>query len=91
MPGEIGVETQIKFDKHPNLFKKLEWWEERKESDMPEYLYSEVRKEYFRIERYDLKHAVAHPDYGDKKYNGFLNLPHTKPATESEYLTLNKK
>jgi hypothetical protein len=26
------------FDKYPHLFKKLEWWQERKESDMPEYV-----------------------------------------------------
>jgi hypothetical protein len=24
--------------KYPHLFKKLEWWEEREEKDMPEYL-----------------------------------------------------
>lgn len=38
--GEIGVQTQIKYDKYPHLFKKLEWWEDREESEMPEYLKS---------------------------------------------------
>jgi len=26
------------YDKYPHLFRKLEWWEERKPEDMPEYL-----------------------------------------------------
>jgi hypothetical protein len=26
------------FDNYPHLFKKLEWWEERKPEEMPEYL-----------------------------------------------------
>jgi|ERR1044072_619177 hypothetical protein len=25
------------FDKYPHLFKKLEWWEDRSDEDMPEY------------------------------------------------------
>lgn len=25
-------------EKYPKVFKKLEWWEERKETDMPEYV-----------------------------------------------------
>lgn len=26
------------FDKYPAIFKKLEWWEERADEDMPEYV-----------------------------------------------------
>jgi hypothetical protein len=33
-----GFYQQIFFEKYPHLFKKLEWWEEREESDMPEYV-----------------------------------------------------
>lgn len=29
------------FTEHPHLFKKLEWWEERKLDEMPEYLQSQ--------------------------------------------------
>jgi len=46
-PVEVGelecsdTEEQGKFlDQFPHLFKKLEWWEERKECDMPEYVKS---------------------------------------------------
>ena len=31
-----GYETF--YNKYPHLFKKLEWWEDRKESEMPQYV-----------------------------------------------------
>lgn len=30
----------IHYGSYPHIFKKLEWWEERKESDMPQYVKS---------------------------------------------------
>ena len=30
--------STIKCDQFPHLFKRLEWWEERKPDDMPEYV-----------------------------------------------------
>jgi hypothetical protein len=36
--SQMGMETQIPYHKYPHLFKKLEWWEERDEKDMPEYV-----------------------------------------------------
>lgn len=57
-------------NKYPHLFKKLEWWQDREESDMPEYIVNqtgEVRK------------------MGDflKQYNGFLG--EFNPSTKEEY------
>lgn len=33
-----GIVSTIHLPAYPNIFKKLEWWEEREEKDMPEYV-----------------------------------------------------
>lgn len=68
-------------DKYPHLFKKLEWWEERPESEMPEYLKGRkggVSKVLF----YHMGSASATLDY-----QGTMPMPLEllQPATEAEY------
>ena len=34
----IDYEYESFFEEYPHIFKKLEWWEERKQNDFPEYV-----------------------------------------------------
>jgi hypothetical protein len=51
--GEIFTEGKLEaaffnnLSKYPHLFRKLEWWEERDEKDMPEYLRTTEHGEKF--------------------------------------------
>ena len=57
-----------KAELYPNIFKKLNWWEHRKEEDMPKRLISkafaneetkEVSDEIFEIESWDMKNFIG--------------------------------
>lgn len=65
-------------EKYPHLFKKLEWWEERKIEDMPEYLNCPSRKMFFRVERWHKSYFIID---GKQKmqYRNYI------PATAAEY------
>ena len=75
---------------YPHLFKKLEWWEERKPEDMPQYLKDTVKG--LGIIRAD-KIEVGKPNYpaftylisSDLKMGGTKYLRNYIPATEEEY------
>lgn len=84
------------FDKYPHLFKKLQWWEDRKSEEMPEYVIRskmDKSKEVLRVlhpscnsrifghEDNTIEHRFIYPEA-----RGFT------PATEAEYLNhINKK
>lgn len=36
--NDKGESVWLSPEKYPHLFKKLEWWEDRKESELPEYV-----------------------------------------------------
>lgn len=71
--------------KYPHLFRKLEWWEERKVEDMPEY----VKHEDGRI----LKPKHFMNTWGKPVPKGctesgeFFSYQNLTPSTETEYLT----
>lgn len=79
--------NENEIDLYPAIFKKLEWWEERKESDMPQYV---KKGERF----YDLSNA------NEKYPDSFMfDYPMTEhwvayydclPATKEEYENQNK-
>lgn len=77
------------FKPYPHLFRELKWWEERTESEMPEYVklpdwHDETIFCYFKIGdeyKYDKElDRVVHKSGGGTLIHYFL------PATESEYL-----
>lgn len=88
---EVGFIDKIKFyecEKHPHLFKELEWYEERKVEDMPNYLkhtLSDGETTYHKIIKWDGLMAYEDEKQGcnlllwSKNYN-------YKPATEEEFL-----
>lgn len=84
-------------DDYPHLFKKLEWWQERKESDLR-------KVEYVKVINYESGYwnkgsiisVVKFCAEKDKPlgyyvtHNSYIPIYNLEPATESEYLTLNK-
>lgn len=74
------------FSGFPHLFKKLEWWEERKKSDMPEYAYDNA---------YDNKigKVIRVLDRGVciTQKDNLVNWVDCYPATKEEYQNQNKQ
>lgn len=86
----------------PNLFKKLEWWEERKESDMPSYLkkigyvdsfnnpvkdiYIKIRTHFTTNESDSRYKTILSFTSNDLKYGADSTYSGWEPATEEEYL-----
>jgi hypothetical protein len=64
------------FSDYPHLFRKLEWWEDRKVEDMPKYFRN--KNGVFEIKR-PIQEYATHNAKGD-----------VLPATESEYLEYQK-
>jgi hypothetical protein len=72
--------------KYPHLFCKLEWWEERKESEMPEYVKDLYDQEPFKIVS---KHPISKDEYlitNRPKPAHYAHIKHFLPATEEEYI-----
>lgn len=85
--GEIYTDcsayTTELFEKYPHLFKKLEWWEEREESEMPEYV-KEIGGESHVVKV--ANHYVVGMFEGDLD-GQYWEAPYNEyvPATEAEY------
>lgn len=45
--GGSAFYNMVMFEKHPNIFRKLEWWEKRDIKDMPEYV--KTNKEWSKL------------------------------------------
>lgn len=76
----VGPSGKIIFypEKYPHLFKKLEWWEERKPEDMPEYLNCPSRKMFFKVDKWHKSYFIID---GRQK----MQYRHYIPATAAEY------
>jgi len=80
---------------YPNLFRKLNWWENRKEEDMPEYLKIDYNSngsfKYYKIEKWLHDNKVG--KINDLQVCSLNIWPPEKtfqPCSEEEYL-LNQK
>lgn len=96
--GEIlhGIAKEIgpivfRLDAFPHLFRKLEWWEERKPEDMPEYVNDEDENKIFKVSfimqeyRGRQQMVIIFPDERPYHVNDNV-MPLYEPATEAEYL-----
>lgn len=90
-----GGYWNIEIYKYPHLFKKLEWWEEREESDMPEYVKVIAEVPYWRI-RKDTIHPLRRiynykgnwvVDLKNKENTSFkwIKISFVQPATKEEF------
>ncbi len=59
------------FEEYPHIFKKLEWWEERDEKDIPDYVKSATGHFYYCGNKKDWKEIISSSFY--------------QPVTEKEY------
>jgi len=87
--GEIVENDFDSFDlkDFPNIFQKMEWWEERNLEDLPKYLKDDFY--IIKVEKYYEKFGKLKFDYfeyeGQTLYNDRVdNL--FSPSTEEEYL-----
>lgn len=77
-------------EKYPALFKKLEWWEERKPEDLPEYVkenkdggyFAKVKKHFSDSKGEPNKYGCQLELYTDWNFFSYSNW---LPTTESEY------
>ena len=52
------VKVMVNPDSYPAIFKKLQWWEERKEEDLPKYLYHTQDNKIIKIIRIEVSGIV---------------------------------
>lgn len=85
--GEAKSINENEINKYPHLFHKLEWWEERQEDEMPEYIRYEDEKIY-KVLHWEGATAIIKlrpPDYKLKATMGFGEyLPSTKEEFEKQ-------
>ena len=80
---------------YPHLFKKLEWWEERKVEEMPEYVKLIIgNKTAFvhKVEKWDGCNAYGIPMYYFKNQVGYVSprsVTDLLPASYDEYKMCN--
>lgn len=90
LPNKYGG-YQSFYNKYPHLFKKLQWWEERKEDEMPEYVkykfMEDSKWKYFKVMKHFTNSAMEPNKYGflvnRDDYNSYSK---SLPITQSEYL-----
>lgn len=80
--GEVGAEM-FRLDAFPHLFRKLNWWEERKVEDMPEYVKWDVDiyptwKKIMKVDKWNSNGSFDHENVTISVINCF-------PATEQQY------
>lgn len=83
---------------YPAIFKKLEWWEEREEKDMPEYVKFKHKTQFF--DQNEVVHVKKWKMFPDRVIGMMGDIPAMNyecrlvlPATEEEYInqsTINK-
>lgn len=90
--GAIGEETQLPYYKYPHLYKALEWWEEREEKDMPEYVVADSfvhnKTGVFKIKEWKVRKGRI--DCGICDDGSIMLIPSFSkttflPATQQEY------
>jgi hypothetical protein len=69
------------FDRFPNIFKKLEWWESREENEIPNYLKSHTG--FCKVISQDVERGFVLIE--GMNCNKWLPLTMFQPATKEEY------
>lgn len=76
------------FAKYPHLFKRLEWWEERKPEEMPQYV--KLGKRLIKVKQWafdTVRTDVLFYNWEGDDTGAYVDYqPYTQPATEQEYL-----
>lgn len=78
--GAIFPGNYFDFQSFSHLFRKLEWWEERNEKDLPSYVKGQATQRIVKVKEYDLEGGWI------EFIDGFGVSKNYLPATEEEYL-----
>lgn len=73
------------FMEYPAIFKKLQWWEERQEGEMPQYvkiLNQQDKEEVYKVNKWNNSNGMPYVDGF-----GVFIIKDMEPASESDYLT----
>jgi hypothetical protein len=81
----LRYEMESHFIEYPHLFKKLEWWEERKVEEMPEY-FKHKTGQVLRVQKWQLEDKGRE---GVSANNLYWFIEYIKPSTKEEYLLSN--
>lgn len=82
------IEQKFFYDKYPHLFKRLSWWEEREESEMPEYVKNAADGIVFKVEYNFRSKTPSDVKTWNNNWRMFWHsLYDLLPATETEYLS----
>lgn len=89
--NSINIE-EWKLSDYPHLFRKLNWWEKREESEMPMYLKTPEKMtgvvNYYKIKKWDMVNMVAFINIETRQCCDIRawNPEYTyQPSTEQEY------
>lgn len=79
------------FNEYPNIFKKLQWWEEREKNDMPKYvlLKTAIPKVIQKVVEWKYESGVVY--LCQTEMGKIENLWAIEPSTEQEYNDYIKK
>jgi len=72
----------------PHLFKKLEWWEERKDEELPRFVSYPNKETVYKVTYLCESRVFRGVTNNGQKVDA--HLTYTQPATESEYLNQSK-
>lgn len=75
-------------EQYPHLFKRLEWYEERQESEMPQYIRIKNTHTISFVEEWDLKSDMG---WICRVARHWHHKDALLPATEQEYINQNKQ
>lgn len=75
------------FDRFPNIFRKLEWWERRSKKDLPEYIRAKESGRVVKAEKWDMYGLKETSARTNAEVSGFCwFVTGILPATEAEYI-----
>lgn len=71
------------YDKYPHLFKKLEWWQERKVEELPEYI--KHKNIVYKVDEWDIIMMYPKTTSVDGQVSWYWKKENFLPATKEEY------
>lgn len=103
--GYEGIDVEF-YEKYPKIFRKVNWYEDREEQELPKYLkfvWDGNLQDVVKVNSWLYGNSYAEEKNKTGKLNGFTQLSHTtdslprvslngwEPATEKEYQTFIKQ
>lgn len=76
---------QFNIEKYPHLFRELQWWEMREESEMPEYVKWNPESILYKNQTPVYKTKISDKEWNEVSKHCNIHLSHLIPATPEEY------